>query len=215
MKLTEALKQLLGLTAQVNAKLDKISAPPAATSPATGPKSEGGDHDGDDDDDDDDDGECADCEGTGKCSTCGGSGKMEGDADADAKACSHTQALVNASKALNEANTKVDAHANTIKDLQGKLEAANKQVSDLTAENAKLKEDLANEKKATTAAIAASGVPADKLPEQPADPKSKTNAWDRYCALMETNPQAGGLYYMENKDAVLKAREEALKANKV
>ena len=202
MKLTEALKQLLGLTAQVNEKLDKIAAAPAKPKAGAGADKK----DGDPDDDEDDD-ECPDCDGTGKCATCEGSGKMEGEG---AKHCSHTDALAKANESLKDASIKIDAQAKAIADLNAKLEAAQAQVNSLGSENAKLKTDLQTAKGATTRAIASVGIPAGSLPESPSNPSAKSDPWERYCALMDTDPRAAGQFYSQNKDDILKAREVAM-----
>ena len=97
----------------------------------------------------------------------------------------------------------------TIKDLEGKLDKASK---DLTAANEKvtsLTTEAATAKGLVNKALASQGLPADQLPaaEAPASGAVQHSAWDQYQSLLSKNPREAGAYWQANADKILASKK--------
>lgn len=186
MKLTEFIKTMLGWKAQVDEKLEKLTKPAEAAAPAPETKPAAPAAEGKHDDDEEDE-ECEACGGSGKCAECEGSGEVK-KAKKGAKKSEHA-----------------DLRDQVI-DLTAKLTKAEADIKQRDERIKTLESELAAEKSNTTKTLASLGIKVADLPaKKPEQGKAGENAFERYQALVGSDPIAAGRYYAEHADEIIAA----------
>jgi hypothetical protein len=159
---------------------------------------------------------CSACEGSGKCDACEGSGKME---NAECEACEGS-GHCDGCQGQKTAKAQMSRAAEVNKTLQALVSGLQKQCADSSAllETAKaevvtLTAALATEKKRANETIAAQGLPLNQVPASSPSAElpgqAAQNPWEKYQALLASNPRAAGEFWRTNADAILQAKVKA------
>lgn len=106
------------------------------------------------------------------------------------------------SSQVEERDKTIIARDGTITELNGKITAKDLEISTLTA-------SVDTEKKRANSTLAAQGITPEMVPgaEAAAAPGAKSaSAWDRYQALLQTNPREAGALWAKSADEILASR---------